>query len=215
VGFLAEFRCEDVMFELLLDPPKYRWPQKTDRLFVPPVSPERGTCTADDTLAREVFMGSGYMRAGAVLVERCLADPQHGHELIYPIVFNYRHALELEIKWVLDRYGRYAAIQEFERNHNLAQLWKVCRQVIEEIGGPSDDGALETVERIVLELHALDPSSFAFRYSTDKNGRPIPLNLSVDLENIRDVMEGVENFFQGVDGQLDHNSSAVDHDYYY
>jgi hypothetical protein len=170
------------MFESLLDPRKYRWPQKTDRLLIPPVSPERGTHTAADTFSREVFMGSGYMRAGAVLVERCLADPQHGHELIYPILFNYRHALELEIKWVLDRYGRYAAIQEFERNHNLAKLWKVCRQVIEEVGGPSEEGTLEAVEGIVLEFHALDPSSFAFRYSTDKKGKPIPLSVGSILK---------------------------------
>jgi len=50
-----------------------------------------------------------------------------------------------------------------------------------------------------------DPSSFAFRYATDKKGREIRLPiLSIDLHNIRDVMQAVTNFFQGVDGQLDY-----------
>jgi hypothetical protein len=191
----------------------YRWPKDTDRLLLAPASPEQGAETTRDTFARDVFMGSGYMHAGAILIERCLADPRCAHELIYPILFNYRHALELEIKWVLNTYGRFADIQNFERNHNLTQLWKACRQVIEEVGGPSQDGSLEAVEHIVLEFHALDPASFAFRYSTDKKGKPVPLPQSVDLKNIRDVMEGVENFFQGVDGQLDHNSSAIDYSY--
>jgi len=200
------------MFEDILHR-KYRWPKDTDRLLIPPVSAERGARTADDTLAREVFMGSGYMQAGAALVDRCLADAQHGHYLIYPILFNYRHGLELEIKWVLDRYGRFADIEEYERNHNLARLWKACRQVIEEVGGPDVDGSIATVERIVMEFHALDPGSMAFRYSTDKKGNLIPLPLYLDLPNIKDVMEGVEHFFQGVDGQLDANSGAVDYGY--
>jgi hypothetical protein len=193
--------------------PKYRWPKDTDRLFVTPASLEHAAETTRDAFSRDVFMGSGYMHAGAILVEQCRQEPDRAYELVYPILYNYRHALELEIKWVLNTYGRFAAIREFELNHNLAQLWQVCRQVIEEVGGPGSQETLDIVERIVLEFHRLDPSSFAFRYSTDKKGKPIPLPPVIDLQNIRDVMEGVENFFQGVDGQLDYNSSAIDYSY--
>jgi hypothetical protein len=202
------------MFEELLNPPKYRWPEVHDQLLVPARSPERAGQIYEDGLTREVLMGDGYMRAGAALVERCLQDNDESHYLIYPILFNYRHGLELAIKWVLDRYGRHAAIEEFKRDHNLKSLWKVCRQVIEEIGGPDSGGSLEVVEGIVNEFHNIDPNSFAFRYAKDTKGRLIKLPLhSIDLENVRDVMEGVANFFQGVDGQLDHNSSAVDCNY--
>ena len=132
------------------------------------------------------------LHAGAVFVERCLQDPNESYYLIYPILFNYRHGLELEIKWVVDRYARYAAIEELERDHNLQKLWKLCRQVIEEVGGPSCDGSVETVVRIVNEFLNIDPSSFAFRYATGKKGREIRLPIfSIDLENIHDVMEGV------------------------
>lgn len=31
--------------------------------------------------------------------------------LLYPISFNYRHGLEVAIKWTLDRYGRYSAMR--------------------------------------------------------------------------------------------------------
>jgi hypothetical protein len=34
---------------------------------------------------------------------------------------------------------------------------------------------------IARSLRGIFPSSFAFRYSTDKKGRPIPLNAWVDL----------------------------------
>ena len=202
------------MFEKLLNPPEYRWPKEKDRLLVAARSSEHAGQISEDSLTREVFIGDGYMLAAAALVERCLRDQDKSHYLIYPILFNYRHGLELAIKWVLNRYGRHAAIEGFKRDHNLRTLWKVCRHVIEEVGGPSDDGSLEVVEGIVNEFHSIDPNSFAFRYATDTKGRQIKLPiLSIDLENIRDVMEGVTNFFQGVDGQLDHNSSAVDYSY--
>lgn len=190
----------------------FRWPQRSDRLFVGPSNPAHGAEFSGDTFSRDVFLGSGYMLAGAELVKVCLANEQKCHELIYPILFNYRHGLELSIKWVLDRYGRYSAIAKFERDHDLARLWKACRQVIEEVGGPGGEEALDVVERIVLDFHSVDPKSFAFRYSRDKKGNPIRLPLeAIDLANLREVMESVSNFFMGVDGQLDDNSSAVDY----
>ena len=74
-----------------------------------------------------------------------------------------------------------------------------------------DDEALLVVEQIVKDFHDLDNSAMAFRYSTNKKGVTIKLpDTSVDLENVRDVMEAVDNFFTGADGQLDANSSAVD-----
>jgi len=77
--------------------------------------------------------------------------------------------------------------------------------------GGEDDEVLRVVEQIVKDFHDPDKSAMAFRYSTNKKGATIKLpDTSMDLENIRDVMEAVDNFFTGADGQLDENSSAVD-----
>jgi len=155
------------------------------------------------------------MTAASVLVERCKNNDVSRFDLVYPILFNYRHGLKAAIKRVLDRYGRYTAIETYDKDHNLHKLWKVCRQVIEEVGGQGgDDEALNAVEKIVHEFHSLDPESFSFRYSTKKNVKVVRLpDFAIDLEHLGDVMEGVNNFFTGVDGQLDHNSSAVEHYY--
>jgi hypothetical protein len=85
--------------------------------------------------------------------------------------------------------------------------------VIVEVGGQGeDDETLKIVEKIVQQFHSLDPESFSFRYSTKKNGKVVRLpDFAIDLDHLRDVMEGVNNFFTGVDGQLDHNSSAADY----
>ena len=101
------------------------------------------------------------MTAASVLVERCKNNDVSRFDLVYPILFNYRHGLEAAIKWVLDRYGRYTAIETYEKDHNLHKLWKVCRQVIEEVGGQGgDDEALDAVDKIVHEFTRSIPNRF-------------------------------------------------------
>lgn len=193
---------------------EYRWPKKGDRLLREPANPEDGVRFADFYHSREVFIWDGYMKAGAVLVQRAMEHRYERHELVYPILFNYRHALEVAIKWVLDRYGRYAAIEAYEKDHRLDKLWKACRLVLVEFGGDGPDESTDVVERIVVEFHKLDPNSFAFRYSKNKNGAQVPLpDFLIDLANIRDVMEGVNHFFEGVDAQCSELSSAVPDSY--
>jgi len=150
------------------------------------------------------------MRAGAILVEESRRDGTgRSDDLLYPILFCYRHGLEVAMKWILTQYGRYASV-ECEATHDLWRLWQACKKVIIDVGGNVDgDGATSVVERIVKEFHDLDPGSFSLRYSTDKQG--VMINLPddpIDLENIKGVMEAVDNFFSGADGLLDHNVSA-------
>jgi hypothetical protein len=44
----------------------------------------------------------------------------------------------------------------------------------------------------------------------DKAESVLRLPLRLDLENVRDVMEGIENFFWGIDGHLDDLSRNID-----
>src|SRR5712691_8359222 len=94
---------------------KYRWPKAADRLLRPHW--EDGVLFSDDGHSRDGFIWDGYMKAGAALVHHVIENDRDGDFLIYPILFNYRHGLEVAIKWVLDRYGRYAAIEEYDSNH--------------------------------------------------------------------------------------------------
>ena len=95
------------------------------------------------------------------------------------------------------------------KHHDLWQLWKLCKQIVIEVGG--EDESIPVVEQVIKDFHVLDKSALAFRYSRDKNGFLIALpDRTIDLENIRDVMEAVSGFFEGADGLLDANVSAVD-----
>ena len=189
---------------------EYRWPKKGDRLLRDSDDWGRGVEFSNDEIARHVHIWSGYMGAGAALIEASEEDRNERHFLIYPILFNYRHGIELAMKWVIAQYGRYSTVEIGEiEHHDLWQLWKLCRQIIIEVG--SEDESIAVVEQVIKDFHDLDKSALAFRYSRNKKGALIGLpDRMIDLQSIRDVMEGVPIFFDGVDGQLDAHTSAVD-----
>ena len=127
-----------------------------------------------------------------------------------PALFNYRHGLELVMKSIISHYASYAGVViKNTHHHNLWRLWEVTRQIIVVVG--SDDPAIPTVEQVVKDFHDLDRRADAFRYSRDQRGTLIPLpDWAIDLPNLRGVMEGVNNFFEGANAQMEHNVSAMD-----
>jgi hypothetical protein len=187
-----------------------RWPKKGDRLLRNSEDWDRGIDFSNDEVSRHVYIWSGYMTAGAALIEACEQDSYERHFLIYPILFNYRHGIELAMKWIILRYGRYSSVEIGEiEHHNMWQLWDLCKKIIIEVG--SEDESIAVVEQVIKDFHDLDKSALAFRYSRNKKGAIIALpDGMIDLQNIRDVMDGASNFFDGVDGELDAHSSAVD-----
>lgn len=191
---------------------EFKWPHRGDRLLRAEKDWHRAVTFSEHEIARHAHIWSGYMQAGALLVEQCQSTEwtlRHG--LIYPIFFCYRHGLELAIKWIIQRYGRYADVPDEDyTHHDLWQLWKVCKKIIIDVGSDGDMESLMAVEQVVKDFHDLDKGSFSFRYSTDKKGALIRLpDVAFDLTNIKDVMEAVDNLFSGADGQLDADSSAA------
>ena len=68
-----------------------RWPQTGDRLF----APSRTATLAHTPDERLYRLTRGYKRAADVLVENTLCARGDQRNLIYPIVFCYRHYIEL------------------------------------------------------------------------------------------------------------------------
>src|ERR1700688_2943200 len=107
---------------------------------------------------------------------------------------SFAFGVELAMKWIIMMYGG-GGVGTTE-HHGLLDLWKQCRAIIETTG--PDDGGIEVVEKLIKEFHDTDKGALAFRYSRNKNGALIKLpDGIIDLENLSDVMEGIEGFFTG------------------
>ena len=195
-------------FESLLDA-EFRWPTLGDKLFAKPKGPLDGGRLAPHPWERLVHMARGYREAADLLVKHAEADYRLRGSLVYPIIFLYRHFIELELKYVLVTYGPHAGQTADWESHDLEVLWPKVRVVIDRFGVEEDKEGTDAVEACIIEMAKIDRDSFSFRYPVRKRGQPLPLEFeSLDLENLRETMEKIRNFFLGVDGQLDHATNA-------
>jgi hypothetical protein len=184
---------------------EHRWPKKGDRLLRTSDDWQTSASFAPHQMSRDAFIWDGYMTAGATLIDEAERRPHERYTLVYPILFNYRHGLETAMKWTIERYGTLAnvALDPDVRNHDLWALWKQCKAILLSVPTSDDDEPLRAVEQVVKDFHDLDQYAVALRYSKNKDGVTILLpDKPIDLVNLQGVMEGVDNFFKGVDGML-------------
>ena len=190
---------------------EYRLPKKGDGLFRESRDLDNGVDFPLDENYRHVFIWDGYLKAGNLLIQACEENNNLRHILIYPIIFNFRHAIELAMKWVFIKYGRYSSLpidEDVLKRHDLWQLWKQCKKILNEFGSNSEE--ISYVEQLIKDFHDVDNNAEAFRYPIDKQGEVFPLpEHRIDLRNVRDVMEGLAIFFDGVDGQLGTNTGDL------
>jgi hypothetical protein len=149
------------------------------------------------------FHAQGYRRAAEVLVRRFLEDP-HGtagerDSLVLPILFLFRHYLEIRFKDIIV-YGRVLSGKpaQWRRGHDLQALWEEARQLCEAVYGADVLEQLTSVGECVVEVSQLDPDSTSFRYPRDAKGRPLFEHLVIGFRNLRSTIASVGDCLDGV-----------------
>lgn len=122
---------------------------------------------------------------------------EYNDSAAYAIIFNWRHYLELTLKDLL--YTARAIVNgdvgKQVTHHRLADLWRELRPLMEKFGGTESEN-FDKVARVVEEFVKYDPDSFAFRYATDRKGRPsLPgIPSTVNLRYLDESMTSVASF---------------------
>ena len=101
-------------------------------------------------------MAEQYLHAGNVLADAILRQEQEDFRLANPVLFLYRHALELALK---------ALLRSTSTHHKLDALAADLTAYAREKHQQEVPGWISARLR---ELAALDPNSMAFRYGMDK-----------------------------------------------
>ncbi len=129
----------------------------------------------------------------------------------YPVVFLYRHALELYMKAVILVGAPMLLLRgtgkidrdRLIRTHSLDALRQDLESLFEafewdwDLGLPHFNG-LEDFRKVIAEIHAVDAGSYAFRYPIDTSGRP---SLSSHFRfNLFDLCAILDELFPLFDG---------------
>lgn len=120
---------------------------------------------------RECRIWEGYLDASLILLKEALEESPRSNNLIFPALFNLRHAMEIALKWHI----RYAGGTIPKRaGHDLRVLIDAFRKTADDL----DDEASYVSEYFlscISELALLDPRSVTFRYSNEFDGSPIEI----------------------------------------
>ncbi|MEA1004877.1 hypothetical protein U6X16_04075 [Bacillus velezensis] len=132
---------------------------------------------------------------------------QQSDVMVYPIIFNYRHYLELVLKENLYRFQILFRLPLSNKtDHNLDELLKDFIKILES----HNLGFLISTKqkKVIMDFHNIDSKNDAFRYVYDIKGN---LNHSYDhkmfnLLRLHYIMNEIYNDFNAIDYLFEHGS---------
>lgn len=122
---------------------EFSWPVEGDQAFVGHENGLNDALMANDVHSRLVLMTDGYKKAADLMVETTEDDDSTRDFLVYPIIFNYRHYLELSLKYHLATFGGRVGANANWNTHNLETLSQAFMNMLEKYGTNDPDEADE------------------------------------------------------------------------
>jgi hypothetical protein len=145
------------------------------------------------------WYADGYKAGADRLVEHVDATNSDQDILLYPVVFLYRHYLEVRLKelLLLTSYYLDEPILEIPPEHDLMKLWKLVRPRLERVWPRAEYH--DEVGDILRQFCRVDGRSIAFRYPLNKDGTPTLADIGhhINLGRVRDAIAGVATILDG------------------
>jgi len=156
---------------------------------------------------------SGFFEAASRLGERLSLNDGSVDTEIYPLVYLYRHGIELAVKYVhclvdaiLKRNGKIRATHKI--TDNFASLRDDLEFMLDEDEwSPKPD--LEKMELIIADLVKDDPTSLGFRYPRLRSGEELAADLgSINIALLVEALEYVKNELKNITQWLNEQHPA-------
>ena len=126
--------------------------------------------------------------------------------LVYPLCFNYRHVVELYIKYFYLKYSN-AVEKDIIKNvsHNLTRAWgktKPCVEVLlRKIESKLD---LSLIDKFVSEIELFDRDSSLMRFPYKIDLSPVhATSVRLDIIHLHEKMMGLYEYFRRIDDAID------------
>jgi hypothetical protein len=132
-----------------------------------------------------------YKDAADMLVDQIKENWSPHDPLILPIIFLYRHFVELKLKWIvfqLDLIGGTHPPSGLKGQHDLRSLWAYVKYHLTCLRSHSESQTIEGLEMLIRELSDLDPKSIRFRYSHDRKDQAFALPHQISMQHFKEGM---------------------------
>ena len=111
--------------------------------------------------------------------------------LIYPVMYLYRHYVEITIKDAValaESFTWVGTARPKRLGHSLLDLWRELLANVKMLQGDEPACELDTLHGgLVGKLHAIDPFGDSFRYPLNTSGKAqFQMNLEIDLLEMRE-----------------------------
>lgn len=176
-----------------------KFPEKNDILFVK--SDENWRCNACLFPGRYMGFRCGFKKAANYLSELMIKGPNEIDYLVYPIVYLYRHYIELALKEITIMTKKLLGEKEnFEKIHGLNSLWEEARMALETLYKEEKyKEYLDGIESYINQFEEIDPTSQSFRYPFGKKGDIIlNKNLDINIKLLYDNMKKMEGLLESM-----------------
>lgn len=184
------------IFASLPEPPSE--PGTSDRLF-PEHEDPGNNALVNWSSSDWLLYASSYKVAGDVLVNQLPPGSGQQDTLVYPILFLYRHYLELHLKVTIGTLRRLVGeSHEIPAGHKIEGLWQTLIGLHRQARLKPPATSLVDLGRLINEFGKIDPASTAFRYPVDMEGKPsLPGRRVINLRNVRDVIAKMDMLLGG------------------
>lgn len=194
----------------IFDDIQFLYPEKGDKVFevVPGDWLSNACIKFSIKKGRWAIIADGYKLAGDILSEYVKEKGAEQDFLIFPIAFNYRHNLELLMKYAieigLELYPEIQESKEIGKNipthHRLNNLWDAVRKIImRHENMDKEDNRIKAMKEIIDQFSKLDPGSSFFRYPMDKDRKVHDCPMSIiNIETLSRVMTKASNMMNGI-----------------
>lgn len=142
----------------------------------------------------------GYKEAGDSLVDSVADRNGTADSLIFPIVFLYRHYIEIRLKSLLHDGHRLLDKEHKQKSeHQLSKLWPKVRDILVELWPDGNKDDLSAFDSLINQFEQVDPRSTTFRYPKDFDGNN---SLKIDsprvnLRNLKEVVGAMAIILEG------------------
>jgi len=190
---------------------KWFRPFKQNDLFRPDFDrTDFNACVGDNGGPYDLYdYAHGYFDATRLLLKSVGKSGLTNDLLVYPICLNFRHAVELFVKYLISDLAKLSRSRaKFRTTHSLEANWSTAMNLIKQIKLDVARDEIKLITKVVADIMEVDPNGNIFRYPESIKGDQhlkdwAIVNLAVVGDVFAAISKVIEDWHFKIEGRIE------------